>query len=105
VSGSRGPAEAGKLVAMVAGDERGIDQLEPLSRTCAARRPHGRGSQRNGLQDVREPVPHRFGCRPAGAARMACELGVEPAAFTQVMVEGPLGSEVVRAKLANDDEP
>jgi len=101
VSGSRGPAEAGKLVAMVAGDERGIEELEPLfAQLC--RQVVCTGA-----------VPSATACKMsvnlyliasvaalAEAARMASELGVEPTAFAQVMVEGPLGSEVVRAKLA-----
>jgi 3-hydroxyisobutyrate dehydrogenase len=101
VSGSRGPAEAGKLVAMVAGDEGGIEQLEPLfAHLC-------RQTVRTGA------VPSAMACKMsvnlyliasvaalAEAARMAGDLGVEPSAFAQVMVEGPLGSEVVRAKLA-----
>jgi 3-hydroxyisobutyrate dehydrogenase len=100
VSGSRGPAEAGKLVAMLAGDQQGIEQLEPLfAHMC-------RQTVRTGA------VPSAMACKMsvnlflitsvaalAEAARMAGDLGVEPRAFTQVMVEGPLGSDVVRAKL------
>jgi 3-hydroxyisobutyrate dehydrogenase len=101
VSGSRGPAEAGELVAMVAGDPEGIEQLRPLlSHLC-------RESVEAGA------VPGAMACKLsvnlyliasvaalAEAATLAQKLRLDPAIFSRVIGSGPLGSDVARAKLA-----
>lgn len=101
VSGSRGPAEAGELVALVAGDADAIDSVLPVLRAFS-----------------RDVV--RFGAVPAGSraklavnlflitmvtglaesALFAGTLGLDPAAFGQVLDNGPMASPVSRAKLA-----
>lgn len=100
VSGSRGPAETGELVALVAGDEEGIEQLRPLlSHLC-------REVIRTGA------VPSAMECKMAAnlyliasvaalaeAATLAKRLDLPPEAFEQVIGSGPLGSQVSRAKL------
>jgi 3-hydroxyisobutyrate dehydrogenase len=100
VSGSRGPAETGELVALVAGDEEGIEQLRSLlSHLC-------RQIVRTGA------VPSAMECKMAAnlyliasvaalaeAAMLARRLDLPPEAFEQVIGSGPLGSQVSRAKL------
>lgn len=107
VSGSRGPAEAGTLVAMVAGDPEVVSQirsvLEPLCRQIVET----------------GPVPSALRCKLAvnlyliatvaalaEAARLATLQGVDLGPFGEVIGSGPLGSEVARSKLtkmANGD--
>lgn len=100
VSGSRGPAERGELVALVAGDAEAVDRVVPvLDAVCA---------------DV-----VRFGDVPAAStAKLAVNLflvtmvtglaesvlfaraqELDPTAFAQVLDGGPMASEVSRAKL------
>jgi 3-hydroxyisobutyrate dehydrogenase len=100
VSGSRSPAEAGKLVAMLAGDRRGIEELRPmLTHLC-------RETVTTGA------VPSAMACKIsvnlyliasvaalAEATALARKLGLEMAVFAQVIGQGLLGSDVVRAKL------
>lgn len=100
VSGSRGPAERGELVALVAGDAEVMDRVEPvLGAAC------------------RDIV--RFGDVPAASvAKLAVNLflvtmvtglaesvlfaqahGLDQAAFARVLDGGPMASNVSRAKL------
>lgn len=101
VSGSRGPAEAGQLVAMVAGEAEALDAVRPLlAPLCREVVVTGR-------------VPSAMACKMAvnlyliasvaalaEAAALAKMLGLDPALFEQVIGSGPLGSDVARAKLA-----
>jgi 3-hydroxyisobutyrate dehydrogenase len=100
VSGSRGPAEAGELVAMLAGDPTGIEQLRPvLARLC-------RQTVTTGA------VPSAMACKIAvnlyliasvaalaEATALAKKLCLDPDVFARVIEEGPLCSEVAKAKL------
>jgi 3-hydroxyisobutyrate dehydrogenase len=101
VSGSRGPAEAGELVAMLAGDARGIEQVRPLLEHLC------RETVTTGA------VPSAMACKIAvnlylvasvaalaEATALANKLGLDPNLFAQVIGHGPLGSDVARAKLA-----
>jgi 3-hydroxyisobutyrate dehydrogenase len=100
VSGSRGPAEAGELVAMLAGDPAGIEQLRPLL-THLCRQTVTTGA-----------VPSAMACKIAvnlyliasvaalaEATALAMRLGLDLDVFARVIEEGPLGSGVARAKL------
>ena len=100
VSGSRGPAEAGELVAMLAGDPNGIEQLRPLL-THLCRETIATG-----------PVPSAMACKIsvnlyliasvaalAEGMALAKKLGLDPDVFARVIGQGPLGSDVARAKL------
>jgi 3-hydroxyisobutyrate dehydrogenase len=101
VSGSRGPAEAGALVAMVAGEDESVAAarllFEPLCREVVAT----------------GPVPSAMACKMAvnlyliasvaavaEAAALAGALGLDGSVLERVIGSGPLGSDVVRAKLA-----
>lgn len=100
VSGSRSPAENGQLVAMLAGDPRGVEQLRPLlSHLCRE-------------TIVLGAVPNAMACKIAvnlyliasvaalgEATALAMKLNIDPALFAQVIGDGPVGSEVARAKL------
>jgi len=101
VSGSRGPAEAGSLVAMLAGEEEAVRAVRPLME------PMCRQVVETG------PVPSALRCKLAvnlyliatvaalaEAAKLAQLQGVDPDAFAEVIGAGPLGSDVARAKLA-----
>jgi 3-hydroxyisobutyrate dehydrogenase len=101
VSGSRGPAEAGTLVAMLAGEPEAVDSvravLAPLCREVIAT----------------GAVPNAMACKMAvnlyliasvgalaEAAALADALGLEGTSLERVIGAGPLGSDVSRAKLA-----
>lgn len=101
VSGSRGPAAAATLVVMAAGEENAVrDALPLLAPMC-------REVVATGL------VPSAMACKLAvnlylivsvaalaEAAVLSNRLGLAPHVFEQVVGNGPLGSEVSRAKLA-----
>jgi 3-hydroxyisobutyrate dehydrogenase len=101
VSGSRGPAVAGELVAMVAGEPAAIELLRPiLTPVCRQ-------------LVVTGDIPSAMACKMAvnlyliasvaalaEAAALAQRLGVRDGAFAEVVLEGPLSSDVARAKLS-----
>jgi 3-hydroxyisobutyrate dehydrogenase len=101
VSGSRGPAEAGQLVAMVAGEAEDVDAVRPLLAPLC--------------REVVETgqVPMAMACKMAvnlfliasvaalaEAAALATRLELDLSIFEQVIGRGPLGSDVARAKLS-----
>jgi 3-hydroxyisobutyrate dehydrogenase len=100
VSGSRGPAEAGALVAMVAGEPLAVKAALPLiAPMCRQVIPTG-------------AVPTAMACKLAvnlyliasvaalaEAAALSRKLGLAAHVFERVIDQGPLGSEVSRAKL------
>jgi 3-hydroxyisobutyrate dehydrogenase len=101
VSGSRGPAEAGMLVAMVAGDAEAVEMVRPLLA------PLCREVVATGA------VPSAMACKMAvnlylmasvaalaEAAALAGALGLDGGVLERVIGSGPLGSDVSRAKLA-----
>lgn len=101
VSGSRGPAEQGALVAMLAGAAADVAQVAPLLAPVARQ------------VVVTGAVPSAMACKLAvnlylvasvaalaEAAALGDALGVDPAALAQVIGSGPLASPVAVAKLA-----
>jgi 3-hydroxyisobutyrate dehydrogenase len=100
VSGSRGPAEAGELVAMLAGQPDDVEQVReligPMCRDVV----------------VTGAIPTAMACKMAvnlyliatvaalaEALSLARGLGLEDGLFSRVIGSGPLGSEVARTKL------
>jgi 3-hydroxyisobutyrate dehydrogenase len=101
VSGSRGPAEAGSLVAMIAGEAGAVETVRPLLA------PLCREVVATGA------VPSAMACKMAvnlyliasvaalaEAAALAAALGLDGSILERVIGSGPLGSDVSRAKLA-----
>ncbi|MFC0529762.1 NAD(P)-dependent oxidoreductase [Phytohabitans kaempferiae] len=99
VSGSRGPAEAGELVAMLAGPATSLDRVRPLLRHCCS-----------ATFDC-GPVPSALVTKLAvnlflitmvtGLAEsfhFAEEHGVDPALLMRILDAGPMASTVSRAK-------
>lgn len=100
VSGSRGPAEEGALIGMLAGDPPDLDRVEPLLR------PLCRQTVRCG------PVPSALRLKLAvnhylivlvaalaEATRAAAANGVDLNVFREVLDAGPMASAVSRTKL------
>lgn len=100
VSGSRGPAEAGKLVAMLAGKPAAIERVRPLLQPMCVK-----------LVDVGD-VPSAMAMKMAvnlylvasvtalaEATHLAAALDLDLSCFYRIVTEGPLGSAVVRTKL------
>ncbi|GGT02219.1 NAD(P)-dependent oxidoreductase [Nonomuraea spiralis] len=99
VSGSRGPAEAGRLVAMLAGEPATIEQVRPLlAPMCAETIACG-------------PVPGGLLMKLAvnvflitmvsglaEAAHFAARHGLDLETFARVLASGPMASEVSRGK-------
>lgn len=101
VSGSRGPAESGALIGMVAGEDDDIARvsplLEPLCRQVVAC-----GAVPRALQ-LKLAVNHYLIVLVAAlaeAVRAAEAVGVDMALFRTVLDAGPMASDVSRAKLA-----
>ncbi|MEW9551081.1 NAD(P)-dependent oxidoreductase [Nonomuraea sp. NPDC050783] len=107
VSGSRGPAEAGRLVAMLAGEPDTVARVRPLlAPMCAETIPCG-------------PVPGALLMKLAvnlflitmvsglaEAAHFAARHGLDLETFARVLASGPMASEVSRGKarkLVEDD--
>lgn len=100
VSGSRGPAEAGQLVAMLAGSPEDVARVQPLlAPLCSDMIDTG-------------PVPSAMAMKLAvnlyliasvtalaEAANLAKASGLDLTQFTRVIASGPLGSSVAQAKL------
>jgi 3-hydroxyisobutyrate dehydrogenase len=101
VSGSRGPAEAGQLVAMLAGEEADVERVRALvGPTCKAAFPCG-------------PVPNALLTKLAvnqylitmvtglcEATHFATRQGLDLDLFRQVLDAGPMASVVSKGKLA-----
>lgn len=100
VSGSRGPAEAGELVAMLAGSKDAVAAAWPLIAPMCREMIHV------------GPVPQAMAMKLAvnlyliasvtalaEATRLAAATGLDLAQFGRVIAKGPLGSSVAVAKL------
>lgn len=100
VSGSRGPAERGELVVMLAGDPDAVADVEPLLT------PIGRDAVHCG------PVPRALTTKLAvnlylvvtvaalaEAVTLARAAGLDPAVLARVLDAGPMASDVSRTKL------
>ena len=101
VSGSRGPAEAGRLVAMLAGEESAVTRIRPLL-TPMCRDAIFCGSVPNALT-MKMAVNLFLISMVAGLAeafQFAGKKGLDLAAFQTVLDKTPMASEVSRAKAA-----
>lgn len=101
VSGSRGPAEQGTLVGMVAGDEDAIAEVEPLL-ALLCRRVVRCGPVPGALR-LKLAVNHYLITTVAALAETvhaAAAIGVDLDQLRDVLDAGPMASEVSRAKLA-----
>ncbi|MBW8852518.1 MAG: NAD(P)-dependent oxidoreductase [Xanthomonadales bacterium] len=101
VSGSRGPAEAGALIGMVAGDPDDIARVSPLLAPLC-RQVVACGAVPRALQ-LKLAVNHYLIVLVAAlaeAVRAAEAVGVDMALFRTVLDAGPMASDVSRAKLA-----
>lgn len=100
VSGSRVPAEAGQLVAMVAGDETDVAELRRLI-TPMCRESFACGAVPGALL-MKLSVNHFLITMLAGlaeATHFAQQQGVDLALFQAVLDAGPMASSVSRVKL------
>jgi len=100
VSGSRGPAEQGALVGMIAGDASAVDEVSPLLAPLC-RQVFRCGSVPNALR-LKLAVNHYLIAMVAALAEtvhVATAAGVDPALLRSVLDCGPMASDVSRAKL------
>ena len=100
VSGSRGPAEEGALVGMIAGHDDDLRRVEPLLAPLC-REIVDCGAVPNALQ-LKLAVNHYLIAAVAAlaeAAAVATSLGIDFARFRRVLDAGPMASAVSRAKL------
>jgi len=100
VSGSRGPAEQGALVGMLAGDEAAVRRVEPLLAPLC-REVVRCGAVPNALR-LKLAVNHYLIATVAAlaeATQVAEALGIDLALFRRVLDAGPMASAVSRAKL------
>ena len=101
VSGSRPSAEAGTLIAMVAGDNHAVARALPLLRTMC-RDVVRVGAVPQALA-MKMAVNHYLIATVAAlseAANLALALGLDLELFSSIIAGGQLGSEVASAKLA-----
>ena len=101
VSGSRGPAESGALIGMVAGEADDIARIAPLLAPLC-RQVVACGAVPRALQ-LKLAVNHYLIVLVAAlaeAVRAAEAVGVDLALFRTVLDAGPMASDVSRAKLA-----
>ncbi|QNN46058.1 NAD(P)-dependent oxidoreductase [Thermomonas brevis] len=100
VSGSRGPAEEGALIGMLAGDSPVVDAVEPLLRPFC-RQMVRCGSVPSALR-LKLAVNHYLIVLVAAlaeATKAAAASGVDLGVFREVLDAGPMSSAVSRAKL------
>jgi 3-hydroxyisobutyrate dehydrogenase len=100
VSGSRKPAEAGQLVAMLAGEPEDLERLRPvLAPLCRQIVP--RGAVPGGIRT--KISTHLFLIAMvtalAEATNLAARQGLDLVRFSEVILGGPLASEVARVKV------
>jgi 3-hydroxyisobutyrate dehydrogenase len=101
VSGSRGPAEQGALVGMLAGDPAALDEVEPLLAPLCRR--VVRCGPVPGALRLKLAVNHYLITTVAALAETvhaAAAIGVDLAALRDVLDAGPMASDVSRTKLA-----
>ncbi|MFN3352767.1 MAG: NAD(P)-dependent oxidoreductase [Brevundimonas sp.] len=101
VSGSRGPAEAGTLVAMLAGEPADVQAVEPLlAPMCAGM--FRCGSRAGDALRMKLAVNHYLVAMVASlaeAAAFAGAAGLDLEVFARIIAAGPLSSPVALAKL------
>ena len=100
VSGSRGPAEEGALIGMLAGDPHAVADVQPLLRSFC-RQVVECGSVPSALR-LKLAVNHYLIVLVAAlaeATRAAAASGVDIEMFRRVLDAGPMASSVSRAKL------
>ncbi|MGY4516252.1 NAD(P)-dependent oxidoreductase [Lysobacter sp. HA18] len=100
VSGSRGPAEEGALIGMLAGDLEAVAEVEPLL-TPLCRQTVRCGAVPSALR-LKLAVNHFLIVLVAAlaeAAKAAAAGGVDLQLFQQVLDAGPMASPISRAKL------
>lgn len=101
VSGSRGPAGDGTLVAMTAGPPDALDVVAPLlDPLCRAVVPCGEVPQGSRTKLAVNVVLLSLVAGLAEAVSFAESQGLDPAPLRAVLDAGPLASEVSRSKLA-----
>lgn len=101
VSGSRGPAETGDLVAMLAGPAEAVAKAKPvLAPMCRDLLAVGEVPSAMALKMAVNLYLVGSVAVLSEAAHFAARSGVELAHLAAVIGEGPLGSGVARAKLA-----
>lgn len=101
VSGSRGPAEAGTLVAIVAGEEEAVARAAPiLAAMCREIVPLGAVPSAMAMKMAVNLYLVASVAALAEAANLAKSLGLDLARFRAVVEKGQLGSAVAAAKLA-----
>jgi 3-hydroxyisobutyrate dehydrogenase len=101
VSGSRGPAEQGQLVAMLAGDEAAVEQVRPLL-APVCRQAFACGAVPGAL--LMKLAVNVFLITAvtglAEAFHFADRHGLDPRCFADVLEAGPMASSVSRSKAA-----
>lgn len=100
VSGSRGPAEEGTLVGMLAGDPKAVADVDPLLRPCCSQ-VFACGAVPSALR-LKLAVNHYLIVLVAAlaeATKVASAVGVPLEVFRQVLDAGPMASPVSRGKL------
>lgn len=100
VSGSRGPAEEGALIGMLAGEPRAVAEVEPLLHAFC-RQVVSCGAVPSALR-LKLAVNHYLIVLVAAlaeATKAAAAAGVDLKTFRQVLDAGPMASAVSRAKL------
>nr|WP_202049617.1 NAD(P)-dependent oxidoreductase [Sphingomonas sp. So64.6b] len=100
VSGSRGPAERGTLVAMLAGDAEAVERSRPLlAPMCREMRVIGPVPSATAMKLAVNLYLIATIASLAEAANLAVAMGVNLALFQEIIRSGPLRSDVAMAKL------
>ena len=100
VSGSRAPAEAGKLVGMLAGERPDLDTIEPLLRpVCARVFRCGAVPQALAMKLAVNLFLITMVTGLAEAAHLAMQQGLDLHLFAEILDAGPMASDVSRMKL------
>ena len=100
VSGSRGPAEAGELVAMLAGEPDAVaDARTLIAPMCRETIEVGSVTNAMAMKLAVNLYLIAMVTALAEAARLASVTGLDLDQFSRAIVEGPLGSSVAAAKL------
>jgi 3-hydroxyisobutyrate dehydrogenase len=100
VSGSRGPAVAGELVVMMAGEDRAVERAWPLlAPLCRSVLVTGQVPSALAMKLAVNLYLIASVAALAEATNVARAFGLDLNQFQQVIASGPLGSDVARAKL------
>ena len=100
VSGSRGPAQAGQLVALTAGPAEAIERLVPLLQPmCRTVIPCGPVPQAMVLKIASNHLVYTMLVGLAETVHLARRQGVDPDLLLNLLSVGPMSSDLVRMKL------